>query len=239
MEKRMMKLTYFAPHPPASRVPPSPIGRGYLTSPRGEVVTPKRQRRRTGEGLKALLIALCILLFPAPSHAEDEEGYTWSPEHCDFRVVFPEQPYETRKCSEEKPQCHKVTSFTQVYDMHTTINFRVTCNPSPEGALERYSGETLKTVLKGMIDEHTVPEYELHFMENEGAKIASLTGSGITGRTPMIYTAQIWVGSQSVFTLEGELIGKGNEKSDNLFAEIISSIEIKKQKEDENPPQKD
>ncbi len=175
------------------------------------------------------LIGLCLLLSAQSAHAEP---FTLAPTGCDFQITFPEKPYRSEKCDEVGARCYAVNNFTRVFDLHTTVNFRITCNPSPEGALERYSGETLKTVLKGMIDNNTITEYDLHFNESEKTKLASLTGTGKVGLTPMIYTAQIWVGPNSLFTMEGELIGKGSTEADDLFAGIISSIRTKEAEKD-------
>ncbi len=84
----------------------------------------------------------------------------------------------------------------------------------------------MKTVLKGMVGKGIASDFDLHYSEYEKAKAASLTGVGEVGVSPMIYTAHIWVGPNSLFTLEGELIGHGDEKADNLFAQILSSIQI-------------
>jgi hypothetical protein len=177
-------------------------------------------------GMKKLFaIALWPLLCVAATNAAaQEKPYRYAPAHCDFTVTFPEEPYTTRKCAEESGRCHEVKSFTRVYSMHTTVNFRITCNASPPEMFERYNAATMDAVLRGMVDGDIVDDYETAFTVHDDVKIASLTGTGEVGRAPVIYAAQIWIGENSVFTLEGELIGQAHADSDRLFADIIASI---------------
>lgn len=176
---------------------------------------------------------------------EKEAGYNLDLKACDFLVTFPEKPYIAQKCKENSSTtCYKMYNFTKVFKTKTTVNFRVTCNPAPEGAMERYSGATMKTVLKGMIDNQTITKHETNFTESEYAKIATLTGEGQTGLSPMIYTSQIWIGPESLLTVEGELIGEEYGDAGELFVEILSSIkskaeEAEKTKESEENKEKE
>ncbi|NCC21664.1 MAG: hypothetical protein EOM26_04280 [Alphaproteobacteria bacterium] len=176
----------------------------------------------------ALLFA--ALFVPTSAHAEEKNaGHTWSPEVCDFAVTFPEAPYASRKCPDGR-RCYEASNFTKVFGMHSTVNFRVTCNKAEPGMFERYDGGSMKAVLRGMADANGLANSNAGFQEYDDAKVASLTGTGQVGRTPMIYAAQLWIGESSVFTIEGELIGEDAGPADALFSDVISSIRRKDEK---------
>ncbi len=176
-----------------------------------------------------------VLLYALPAHAQEGKQkppreptplpHTYQPENCGFAIDFPEAPYTSRKCPEEN-RCYAVTNYTQVFGMRTTVNFRVTCNPAGADMYERADRETMIAVLRGLVDKEMIEEYNIHFSESEGAKLAGLSGTGTAGRDGMIYTAQVWIGKDSVLTVEGELIGATHDPADSMFADILGSIRI-------------
>jgi hypothetical protein len=187
-----------------------------------------------------LLLLAALFLFALPVAAEEEAekektanklDYTYAPENCDFQISFPEEPYAGEKCQPGSSKCRKIINFTEVFESRTTVNFLVTCNPSSGPAYKQYDESTMKAILKGMVSDNAVSGFEIRYDEYDDAKIASLTGAGETGVTPMIYTGQIWLGQNSVFTIEGELIGRENEAADRLFADILNSIKSKNEAE--------
>src|SRR5262245_14578121 len=76
----------------------------------------------------AMTMIVCLLGFSAL--AADQTPSTYSPDYCEFAVTFPGDPYTTRRCDDEnKNKCYDLISYTQVFDMASTVNFRVICNP--------------------------------------------------------------------------------------------------------------
>lgn len=171
--------------------------------------------------LKFLILVL-LLLIPSLAHAQDS---TYAPEFCDFAITFPEEPYTTQRCEgENNERCYDMISFTQVFEMSTTVNFRVICNPIEPSVREQYSGEVMQATLRAMTSKSVVSEYSTNFSEEDNYKMAGLVGEGMVGRTPTIYIAQIWIGDKSAFSVEAELIGNINEPADELYSNVLRSI---------------
>ena len=77
----------------------------------------------------------------------------------------------------------------------------------------------------GVDEEHDfTPEYQIIPGK---AKVASLSGSGKTGLNENIYVAELWIGRNSVFTIEAELIGEHHESADQAFGSILQSVGLK------------
>ncbi len=150
---------------------------------------------------------------------------TYSPEFCEFSVTFPDEPYKTRRCDEDGgAKCYDQISYTQVFEMSSTVNFRVICNPIGQDIKESYSGEIMQATLRAMTDRSVVKTFDTSFREEESYKQAGLVGEGKVGRTTTIYIAQLWIGEQSALSVEAELIGEASEKADELFSEILRSV---------------
>ena len=153
---------------------------------------------------------------------------TYSPDYCEFTVTFPDEPYISRRCEDsEKTKCFDVVSYTQVYEMSSTVNFRVICNPVSESLYEDYSAEVMQATLRAMTKQSVVNEYNSAFREEDGYKQAGLVGEGKVGSTPTIYIAQLWIGTQSALSVEAELIGEANQAADKMFSDILKTIRYK------------
>ena len=186
--------------------------------------------------LKALLALL--LLLPAAALAQNEENTvldkkeplseTYSPDFCEFSVTFPSEPYTSRRCEDEtakaKDRCYDLVSYTQVYELSSTVNFRVICNPIGEEVLNAYSPEVMQATLRAMTKNSVVQEFNTSFREEEKYKQAGLVGEGLVGRTPTIYIAQLWIGDKSALSVEAELIGEPMEDADALFRDVLASV---------------
>lgn len=158
-----------------------------------------------------------------------KEDFTFGPDFCDFDITFPEAPAVAQKCVND--QCYEVNSYTMVYDLQTTVDVSVTCNPSTPADYKRYSEAVMKTALYGMIDNRNLKTHDIKFSQREKTKTAALTGEGITGSEEKIYTGQIWVGPNSVFTIQAELVGRAHAVADKSFGDILSSITEKEGKQ--------
>lgn len=175
--------------------------------------------------MKQLRLLIVFLFVSSAALAAKKVPSTYSPEFCEFSVTFPSEPYKTRRCDDNKAdRCYDLVSYTQVYEMTATVNFRVICNPVNAEVKKNYSGEIMQATLKAMTKDKVVKNFETSFREEEQFKQAGLVGEGKVGRTPTIYLAQMWIGDKSAFTVEAELIGEANEEADKLFSEVLKSV---------------
>lgn len=172
-----------------------------------------------------------LLLIPSLSFAQEEAvdtSSTYSPEFCEFSVTFPTEPYKSRRCEKEaSDKCYELISYTQVYEMSSTVNFRVICNPIGDEIKDAYTPEVMQATLKAMTKQSVVQEFNTSFREEENYKQAGLVGEGLVGRTPTIYVAQLWIGKQSALSVEAELIGEPMDDADSLFGDVLKSVGVK------------
>jgi len=174
-----------------------------------------------------MLIAASLSLLAMTASAQQEQSLalspTYSPDFCEFSVTFPSEPYKSRKC-ESKDRCFDQISYTQVFDMASTVNFRVICNPVGQEVLDAYSPEVMKATLKAMTKQSVVQEFNTSYRDEKTYKQAGLVGEGLSGRTPTIYIAQLWIGKTSAFSVEAELIGEPMADADELFRDVLASV---------------
>lgn len=180
-----------------------------------------------------LRFLILFMLLPAAAFAQEENtilnnkaplSSTYAPDFCEFSVTFPSEPYTSRNCEGENgDRCYDLISYTQVYEMSSTVNFRVICNPIGEEVLKAYSPEVMMATLKAMTKNSVVEEYNTSFRDEEKYKQAGLVGEGLVGRTPTIYIAQLWIGEKSALSVEAELIGEPMEDADTLFRNVLAS----------------
>ncbi len=179
--------------------------------------------------MKWLKFALPLLmLLAAPAQAEP---YVYAPEHCEFTITFPSEPFIGRKCSPDNPQqCHETISFTKVFDVTASLNMTVACNPAEDKMYDRYSGDVMKTTLIAMAGRGKLDEFETGFNDMKDAKMAYILGYGKKGDQDLIYNGQLWIGQKSVFSLEADVVGDYVDGADAMFAEILQTVQLK------NPP---
>lgn len=182
--------------------------------------------------MNRLIVLAAFVLTALPTIASAQEAAlpssTYSPEFCEFSIAFPEAPYKTRKCDDaEKTRCYDQISYTQVYELDTTVNFRAICNKIDDDVISNYSGEIMEATLRAMTKDTVVKTFDTSFREEENYKQAGLVGEGKVGRTPTIYIAQLWIGKNSAFSVEAELIGQAHDKADELFSTILRSVGYK------------
>lgn len=164
----------------------------------------------------------------APANINNEKHLV-DIEDCDFQIVLPGEPTTARRCNPDDPdECNRIITYTKVFDLDATVSFNVTCNPAEDGMYERYTGDVMKTTLEALIGKDSLTEYKTDFRETDDYKHAIIVGSGKVGDSDTIYSAQIWIGKSSVFTVEGQVIGFGGEGPDRMFAEVMASVVDKK-----------
>lgn len=189
-------------------------GRGYLL---------KDNRRLSVFIGGFLLLPAALLFFANTTHAD--ESFTYSPEYCEFSVTFPSEPYTARRCEDGgDDSCYNLVSYTQTYNLDSTVNVRVICNPIAAGVQQKYNEEVSKATVRAMAKRNALSNYSVNYRAEGGFRQAGLVGEGESGRTPMIYIAQLWVGESSVMSVEAELIGEAAEEPDTLFSDIMRSV---------------
>ena len=167
----------------------------------------------------------------APDAPAENPG-RYAPDFCDFEITFPEKPHLAQKCLPDG-KCYNLHSYTMVYDLRTTVDVSVTCNPSGPADFKRYNEAVMKAALTGMISQRNLDDHQIQYREDKQTRSASLSGTGTTGTQDKIFTAQIWAGQNSLFTVQAELIGGQHEQADAVFSEILKSIKLKDAKKPE------
>ncbi len=153
---------------------------------------------------------------------------TYAPDFCDFEITFPEEPYKNKRCPDGGTQCYDIMSYTMVYDFKTTVDISVNCVPATPESYARYDENTMRTALQGMATRNNIETPNINYAERDGIRQASLSGTGKAGRQDKIFTSQLWVGPNSVFTVQAEIIGVAHDSADASFAQILKSI-VKKE----------
>ena len=59
-------------------------------------------------------------------------------------------------------------------------------------------------------------------------KTSIALATGRRGEQDVIYTGQMWVGKQSILTLEGEMTGPENKEINDAYSEILRAVQVKK-----------
>ncbi|MEM9469421.1 MAG: hypothetical protein AAF988_04600 [Pseudomonadota bacterium] len=161
---------------------------------------------------------------------KQETSFRYAPDFCDFEITFPEEPFTSRRCPPNAGnKCYKLQSYTMVYDLKTTVEVSVTCVPSDQRKFERYNERVMRTALRGMVTNSNIDTYDIGYTEEETYKNASLNGSGGSGAQQKIYTAQLWSGLNSVFTVEAKLTGRSHYEADTVFSDILQTVHLKKE----------
>jgi len=173
---------------------------------------------------------------PAETTEAQTEGFVYSPEHCEFSVTFPDEPEKVQRCQTTgDKQCYELVSYTKVFELATTVNFRVICNPSDDEIYGLYNQEVMKTTLKAMTNRNVIKTYETSFREEENYKQAALIGEGHMGVSSTLYIAQLWISPFSSLSVEAELVGDSMAASEELFSELLRSVHFKAPEEAKTP----
>ncbi len=161
----------------------------------------------------------------------EDPSVRYAPDHCDFEITFPDAPYTSKRCPEGTGKCYNLTGYTMVYNLSTTVEISVTCIPSSPVNYNRYNDRVIKTALNGMVERAAVTDFNINTKEYEDMRQGSLIGTGKYGRQKRIYNAQLWIGQNSVFTVEAKLTGRKHGEADTVFGDILNSIQKKQAEE--------
>ncbi len=163
------------------------------------------------------------------------QNYEYGPDFCEFRVAFPEEPAPTKRCDNNGGRCYDLVSYTKVFDLSSTVNFRVICNPADKETIDFYTEDVMKRTLQAMTKRSLVDTFDTNYREEEDYKQAGLVGEGkISQGASSVYLAQLWVGKHSIFSIEGELIGEQHKDADKLFRDILVSVRAKNDTREES-----
>lgn len=166
-----------------------------------------------------------------------EMTHIYSPEHCDFKIGFPEDPVITERCDGgvNKNECYDQVFYTQTFNLDATINFRVICNKIGQDIKDKYTKDIMQATLQEMTKNSVVETIETTYHQDEEGRfrIAGLVAEGKVGLIPSIFIAQMWLGENSAFSVEAEMIGDAYLESDALFRDIMRSISYKEKTEGE------
>ena len=206
----------------------------YCHSERSRGISTKKSNRF----LHALRLVGMTMFLSMPTNAQDfkdvlaetalaEGAVRYAPTNCDFEMVFPDEPYIAKRCPEGQNSCYDLTGYTYVYDVQTSVDVSVTCVPSNAESYATYSKPVIRTALQGMLRKHNVENAEINTREKNGYRVGSLLGSAKRGRQSGIYNAQLWVGQNSILTIEGRLLGPSHPQADITFGDMLSSVKKK------------
>jgi len=168
-----------------------------------------------------------IIDLETESDVEEDPSVTFSPDGCDFEITFPDKPYTSKRCPEGVGKCYDLTGYTMVYNLSTTVEVSVTCVPSTPQNYSRYNERVIRAALNGMVERAEIGTHEIKFREYEDSRQGALIGSGTYGKQSRIYNAQLWIGQNSVFTVEAKLTGRAQGEADDAFGDILRSIQKK------------
>ncbi len=183
-------------------------------------------------------ILFLVLSLPVVSTAAADE-FVYSPEGCDFKMTFPDEPHAARRCHDKiRDKCDLMTSYTQVFGLDTTVNFYVSCTPAEKDFRKEFTSDLMRTSLLARPNIDLLEAYDISYQETDDAAMAALLGAGESpnGNDQMLYVVQLWVGEHSTLNLEAELIGAQTEESDKYFATVLRSLMHKNAQVEAMPP---
>ncbi|HNQ92513.1 MAG TPA: hypothetical protein PKI93_06230 [Alphaproteobacteria bacterium] len=176
---------------------------------------------------KHLLIAAVFLVLLCGT--AKAESFTYAPDHCDTEVTFPEKPFIENKCL-LGDNCTDVVTFTKIAPPDSSLNVRVTCVAYPKEELDTYTPEVAEETLKRLLKDQNMEAYDISSDEQDGFRRSTSMSIGTKDNTPYMYTGQIWIGEQSMFTIEAQMKGPQNEQIGKTFAEILKATHAKNNK---------
>ncbi len=165
-----------------------------------------------------------MLFFFTPAQAAP---FTYSSPDCDFTATFPEKPFIEKKCDTAN-KCEEIATYVQTTDK-SAVNFRLSCRKAEPKDLTLLTPDDLKKRLGVLVKEANLMPYanDAAVLKN-GTKTSIALATGKRGEQDVIYTGQMWIGLQSVLTMEGEMTGPENEEINDIYSEILRAVQIKK-----------
>lgn len=153
--------------------------------------------------------------------------YEYGPEDCDFSINFPAEPEIMQRCEDNDPgKCHILTTYTHVFELQATVTFTTSCNPADKNAYDHYSGDVMRATL-ARIAKDRLEKFETSYMHYDVAKQAAVLGTIKTGDSDGIYISQLWIGRNSIFTVEAQMLGPDRDDSTKMYMDVLRTIRHK------------
>ena len=157
-----------------------------------------------------------------------ENAERYAPPHCNFDMIFPTSAATTQRCiktvNSGTEKCFNLRSFRRIYNNNSTLDVSVTCVPSSTTKFQRYNEPVMRTILKGMGAKANIDNQAVNIKNDNDYRQGVLQGSRRLNDSEKIYEAQLWIGQNSVLTVEGTMTGEQTPEADRTFKSIMSSI---------------
>ncbi len=157
-----------------------------------------------------------------------ENAERYAPTHCDFDLVFPTSATTTKRCVQTvksgAEKCFNLRSYSRIFDNNSALDIKVTCVPSSMQKFDRYNEPVMRTILKAMGTKANVDNQTINVKNDTDYRQGVLQGAKRSADSERIYEAQLWIGQNSVLTVEGTMSGTQNDQADQTFESIMSSI---------------
>lgn len=168
------------------------------------------------------LITAALAMTSGPSFAQE---YTYAPDYCEFSATFPEEPHINKACEPDDPTaCYDLVSFTKVFDMVSTVQVDIICNPSTEEVYNSLDEEKMKATVINMTKDTVLQTHEVGARDAGGYRHAGLVGLSRLGMDDSLFIAQLWSGKKSMMSVKAQLIGQQMDETDELLAKILRGI---------------
>ncbi len=153
----------------------------------------------------------------------------YSPDYCQFTATFPSEPYMTRQCEDPNNQetCFNLISYTQVFDLDTTVRFEIICNPATPAMFEQFTTDVMENTVTAMVKDTVIETYNISSNQQEEYRHTGLVGLAKKGLDESLLITQLWVADQSIMSVEAEISGAQRDDADQLFADVLNTIGFK------------
>lgn len=168
------------------------------------------------------LLTAALAMTSCPSFAQE---YTYAPDYCEFSATFPEEPHINKACEPDDPTaCYDLVSFTKVFDMVSTVQVDIICNPSTEEVYNSLDEEKMKATVINMTKDTVLQTHEVGARDAGAYRHAGLVGLSRLGMDDSLFIAQLWSGKKSIMSVKAQLIGQQMDATDELMAKILRGI---------------
>lgn len=178
---------------------------------------------------KLFTFFLIFLLLPVSANAQTS---MYNSDFCDFYAEFPDQVELSRKCvpsNDNKTEiCGEIIRFVKNFNNGSSIDVKLSCNKIDKETYDRFSKDEILFTLESLIRANDkIKNYGMSYSDFMVSKRAYSLASGEVGLSQMINILYLWVGENSLMSMDAKLIGKGSDEADNFFAEITKSVKNK------------
>ena len=169
---------------------------------------------------KICLLTLLICFSGANAYAN--ERYHLQEPFCDFEITFPETP-RIRKAED----LEIFAEFTKIYDLAHSVRTDVTCKAlKPEDRMVLAQDILLQELEKFALETNVRITSSNRSTNDTGEIQTTVVVGHKEGQADSSFvTYQYWLGPSSLFLMEAVKTGANNEEQDNLFFDILRSMQ--------------